>query len=139
MIIGTKCKAHELDIMTATDKDLVFDMEFSMEITKEDTVLRGFVISFDVLFGQGGLTSATNAEFNEKVLSTQPDTETTHWKQCVLWLDTEHHVAVPKGTTVCGCVSYLRSENNKRDYDVVLTWINPITDQKHYKKYNLAS
>lgn len=140
MIIGTKCKAHVLDIMTATDADLDFDMEFSMDITAEDSMLRGFVISFDVLFGKGGLTSnVPGTEFNEKVLSTQPDSETTHWKQCVLWLDKEHHVSVPKGTTVTGCVSYLRGESNKRDYDVVLTWINPITDTKHVKKYDLAS
>ncbi len=135
-IIGSRYECHMLDIYTATDADLDFHCVFSLTIDtkKKKDILKAFVISFDVLFAgpKGG------SSFNNKALSTSVQTESTHWKQTVLWLKPEHRFEVTKGAIITGKLAYQRSSKNPRDYDVVLTFTNPVTNEEQTQLWALA-
>jgi len=151
-IVSTRCRAHVLDIGTAVDADLDFSAPFSVTIDRDETELKAFVLSFDVLFAKGNLSiptaasttdtetnTNTNTTFQEQVLSTGPKAAPTHWKQTVLWLSPEHRVQVTKGTVLQGSVCYLRADDNKRDYDIVLQWRHPKTAVELVQRFVLAS
>jgi len=141
-IISSRCAAHVLDIGVAVDADLDFEAPFTVTTDRDETELKAFVLSFDVLFGRGNLSAMegnSTAVFQEQVLSTGPKAQATHWKQTVLWLNPEHRVKVTKGTVLRGSVCYLRADDNKRDYDIVLRWFHPSTGKEHIQRYVLAS
>ncbi len=153
--IGKKCSIHTLNIMTANDSDLDFKVPFTIEInttissiknSKNENenenesgndiahILKGFVLSFDVLFGQCNLKSENeneNENFIEKILSTHSSESPTHWKQTALWLNKEDWLKIPLNSgnngivTIDGTIEYTRCEDNKRDYDIILTWKHP--------------
>ena len=140
-MISQRQQIHNLDCNIAVDEDLDFETEFELVIT-DDSTLQGFVVSFDVLFGQGKLTATAgdpDASFKEKVLGTGPAAPATHWKQTVMWFDMEKRFEVTKGDIVKGRLSYLRAEGNKRDYDLYLRWTNPKTGLEGVQTYVLAS
>ena len=127
-------------IPTALEEQLDFDVPFSL-IMAENTTLHGFVISFDVLFGRGNLANTVDstAVFKESTLSTGPAAPATHWKQTVLWLEVDKRVKLEKGTVVSGSLTYVRSSDNQRDYDIILRWTDPHSNEEHFAKYILAS
>jgi hypothetical protein len=53
-------------------------------------------------------------------LSTGVDVESTHWKQCVLWLDPDHFINLSSGSVITGSIEYRRHEECNRDYDITL-------------------
>lgn len=54
-------------------------------------------------------------------LSTSVQSQSTHWKQCVLWLSKDNFMTLVVGTVVCGTVEYRRCKECSRDYDIILT------------------
>lgn len=139
-IVSNRQEIHKLDISTALEEQLDFDVPFSL-IMAENTTLHGFVISFDVLFGRGNLANTVDstAAFKESTLSTGPAAPATHWKQTVLWLEVDKRVKLEKGTVVSGSLTYVRSTDNQRDYDIILRWTDPHSNEEHFAKYILAS
>ena len=95
--------------------DLDFETSFTMVIQRDQSDLRAFVLSFDVLFAATGFTK-------EVVLSTGTSAEPTHWKQTVFWLDPENISIVQKDDKIIGILKYKRSISNARDYDITISW-----------------
>ena len=95
--------------------DLDFETSFVMVIQRDQSDLRAFVLSFDVLFAATGFEK-------EIVLSTGTSAESTHWKQTVFWLDPENISIVQKDDKIIGILKYKRSTSNARDYDITISW-----------------
>ncbi len=146
-IISQREHIHNLDIAVAKDEELDFEVPFSLQINSDGNTLHGVVISFDTLFGQGNLkidnnnnnSSSSTTSFVEKVLSTGPAAPATHWKQTVLWFEMEKRIHVKKDAIIKGHLSYLRSKENQRDYDIILRWNDPNTGNEFIQTYVLAS
>jgi len=116
-VVSDRCCAHSLDIASASDASLDFEVPFALTISRDED-LRAFVLSFDVLFAG----PADRGFDNEVTLSTSSQTDPTHWKQTVLWLDPAHCTSVKAGEIVIGTLVYKRSSLNPRDYDISLMW-----------------
>lgn len=71
----------------------------------------GLCIWFDVLF-------PSEARENAVVLSTEPQSPATHWKQCVVVLPEEACVDVEKDEPVSFCISMKRNPDNARRYNL---------------------
>ncbi len=142
-IISSRCLAHELDIGTATDADLDFEAHFSVTLTRESTEVKAFVISFDTIFGQGNLKAIAGGEgattFKEQCLSTGAQAPSTHWRQTVLWLNPNHRVKATTDMVLRGSVTYARSGDNKRNYNMILRWMHPFDRMERVQAYSLAS
>jgi 2-polyprenyl-3-methyl-5-hydroxy-6-metoxy-1,4-benzoquinol methylase len=105
---------HNLDIGIADDDDLDFDAPFKLNISK-DCNLNSFVITFDTPFTATGFN-------NEVILTTASQSQYTHWKQTVLWLNPSNCCKVNIDSVVTGVVKYIRSEENSRDYKIEVVW-----------------
>ena len=95
--------------------DLDFETSFAIVVQRDQSDLRAFVLSFDVLFAATGFTK-------EVVLSTGTSAKPTHWKQTVFWLDPENVSIVHKDDKIIGILKYKRSTSNARDYDITISW-----------------
>jgi len=102
-------KLVSFDIMTARDKELDFESNFTVVVSRDHT-LDGFVIWFDALFDLKCSHPIT--------LSTSPHTPETHWKQSLFYLATA--VSVKQGDKIEGILKAKRCRGYKRDYEVQL-------------------
>ena len=120
---------HTLDMLTAEEDDLDFQVQFGLQITTSGPV-RGVVISFDVDFRMpGGAPSVT--------LSTGAQAADTHWKQTALWLRPELVEQWKAGDVMRGTLHYQRHATNLRDYDIVLSW-EGVGSGLHTQSYSLC-
>jgi len=100
-----------LDIMTAKEKQLDFESNFKVTVSKDHT-LDGFAVWFDAVFDLKCQHPIT--------LSTSPHSEETHWKQSLFFLATA--VPVKKGDIIEGILKAKRCRGYKRDYEVQLCY-----------------
>lgn len=108
-----RCGAS-FDLKTMKDEDLDFEVPFQLRMLKEAQV-HGFVISFDTTF-------AHNQSSPPVLLSTSVQTTPTHWKQTVLYLDISSRVSLKTGDSLSGKLKYMRRVDNRREYDVTVSW-----------------
>lgn len=97
----------------AQDAELDFTTDFALAASTAGT-LRCFAVHFDTLFDlqpAGGQTSS---------FSTAPDCPPTHWKQVALYLETPRELQA--ADRMSGSISCARRKDNKRAYDVSLTF-----------------
>ena len=119
-VISDRVLLHTLNLHTITDKELDYNVSFTIEINVEDTTkLTGFVISFDTIFDNPHANS--KGKWKDVTLTTAVQTELTHWKQCVLWLDIQKRATVEKGTKINGEINFTRAPGT-RGYEIILTW-----------------
>ena len=121
-VASNRFELHDLDISVAADRDLNFVRSFSLHTRKACTV-NGFIVSFDVLFDGKQMNGEMNGQFNSFTLSTGCAADSTHWKQTVLWLKPEDVMSCEVGENIGGNMHYQRSEENPRDYLIVVTWV----------------
>ena len=100
----------DIDLMTCTLKDLDFAAGFNLKATRE-AFLSGMVIWFDCYFSYGK---------KPIILSTSPFEEATHWKQGILFLETD--LPMNEGDRVQGSVIFAKCKANFRDLDVKLRY-----------------
>jgi len=97
----------------AQDAELDFTTDFALAASTAGT-LRCFAVHFDTLFDlqpAGGQTSS---------FSTAPDCPPTHWKQVALYLESPRELQA--GDRMSGSISCARRKDNKRAYDVSVTF-----------------
>lgn len=123
-IVSDRALAHTLDMATATDASLDFSAPFSLCLTA-DAHVRSFAVSFDVDFRLPAGSSQTTT-----TLSTAAQAQPTHWRQTVLWLQSDYVEQWSVGDVICGSLEYRRRSVNKRDYDLVLTWRSKMGEQR---------
>ena len=80
----------------------------------------------------------------EVILSTGVAAEPTHWRQTALWLEPDNCTLVKVGDVISGLLTYKRSTQNARDYNLRLDWdINSSTSasaiQGKTQNFRLAS
>ena len=128
-IISNRFLFHNLDTKNASDADLDFESIFHLTIDQE-TLLKAFVISFDVLF---------ESNYFKKIitLTTSVQSKDTHWKQTVLWLEPKNCLFVSKNTVINGNIKYIRTKENIRDYTIQLQW--EISNKEYKQKFTLIS
>lgn len=100
----------DIDLMTCSIKELDFAAGFNLKATRE-AFLSGMVIWFDCYFSYGKTPI---------ILSTSPFKEPTHWKQGILFLETD--LPVDEGDRVEGSVLFAKCKANFRDLDVKLRY-----------------
>ena len=120
---------HTLDMLTAEEEDLDFQVQFGLQITTSGPV-RGVVISFDVDFRMPG-------EAPTVTLTTGAQAPDTHWKQIALWLRPEVVEQWKAGDVMRGTLHYQRHATNLRDYDIVLSW-EGVGSGLHTQTYSLC-
>ena len=120
-VASARCLLHDLDVSVAVDADLDFTRHFQLQITRP-CCMNGFILSFDVIFDGKQSNGHMKADFEQCVLSTGCEAETTHWKQTVLWLPSDSRVQCEAGEEINGSLHYQRSAENPRDYLLVVTW-----------------
>jgi hypothetical protein len=131
MIVSERLEAHILDIASAQNSDLDFEVPFSLKASSESEFC-GFVLSFDVLFG--------HAMFTEQVtLSTGVQHEPTHWKQTACWLHRENRCKLAVGNVIEGKIQYQRQSDNPRDYAIIIHWKLSTDDTMKSQKFLLVS
>jgi len=98
-------KLWEVDLLTATKKDMQVDSAFNLSALRND-YLHALCLSFDVTFSQG---------HKPITLSTSPRERWTHWRQTVIYL--HHELAISKGENLKGRLRIQPSRENKRHLD----------------------
>lgn len=109
-IITDECVIADIDLMTCTLKDLDFFAGYKLKANRKG-FLSGMVSWFDVYFSYGK---------NPVILSTSPHEEDTHWKQGILYLETD--LPVEKNDEVTGSIIFSKCKVNFRDLDIKLSY-----------------
>ena len=109
-IITTESIIADIDLMTCKLTDLDFSAGYKLKAL-EKGFLSGMVVWFDVYFGFGR---------NEVILSTSPYEESTHWKQGILFMETD--LPVEKGDEVTGSIIFSKCKVNFRDLDIKMSY-----------------
>jgi len=110
-LITSTATLLNLDILTAQEKQLDFESNFKVTVSKDHT-LDGFAVWFDAVFDLKCQHPIT--------LSTSPHSEETHWKQSLFYLSTA--VSVKNGDIIEGILKAKRCRGYKRDYEVQLCY-----------------
>jgi len=110
-LITSTATLLSLDIMTAQERQLDFESNFKVTVSKDHT-LDGFAVWFDAIFDLKCQHPIT--------LSTSPHSEETHWKQSLFFLATT--VPVKSGDIIEGILKAKRCRGYKRDYEVQLCY-----------------
>ena len=109
-ILTHECVVADIDLMTCTLADLDFVSGYKLDVHTRGFV-SGVVCWFDTYFSFGT---------NPVVLSTSPYEDDTHWKQGILYFETD--LPVEKGDSVSGSVSFSKCKVNFRDLDIKLSY-----------------
>lgn len=95
-------------------EELVFEEVLSTQVSG---MHQGFCIWFDCTFPN---KSASNPE-DRIVLSTAPQAQSTHWKQCVIILPDDYCEFLEERTPVAFRLAMKRQTDNRRKYNLELT------------------
>jgi type I protein arginine methyltransferase len=119
-LAGEAATILELDLHTATVKDLDFTNSFSTTWASgsELDTLEGFVIWFDTPFSPDSAAKQVSKDWLN--LSTSPSGTPTHWQQGVLLIQ-EPSRKMKEGEKVEGTVSYKKREES-RGLDIEVQW-----------------
>ena len=112
-LLSPSAAFRSVHIAQAQDAELDFTADFALAASTAGP-LRCFVVHFDTLFDlqpAGGQTSS---------FSTAADCPPTHWKQVALYLEPPRELQA--GDRVSGSISCARRKDNKRAYDVSVTF-----------------
>ena len=109
-IITNEAVIADIDLMTCTLKDLDLVAGYQIKAEKRGFV-SGLVSWFDVYFSFGK---------EHIVLSTSPFEEQTHWKQGIMYFNTDLPVEV--GDVIRGSVIFSKCKVNFRDLDIKLSY-----------------
>uniref|UniRef100_A0A336L7H1 type I protein arginine methyltransferase n=1 Tax=Culicoides sonorensis TaxID=179676 RepID=A0A336L7H1_CULSO len=105
-VVTSNCQIKEIDLYTVTKKDLEFQAPFQL-IAKRNDYIQALVTFFTVEF----------TKCHKKLgFSTSPDSQYTHWKQTVFYLD--DYLTVKQGEQVYGTVEIKPNAKNNRDLDI---------------------
>ena len=112
-LLSPSAAFRSVHMAQAQDAELDFTTDFALAASTPGT-LRCFAVHFDTLFDLqpvGGQTSG---------FSTAPDCPPTHWKQVALYLESPRELQ--PGDRMSGSISCARRKDNKRAYDVSVTF-----------------
>ena len=112
-LLSPSAAFRSVHLAQAQDAELDFTADFALAAATAGP-LRCFVVHFDTLFDlqpAGGQTSS---------FSTAADCPPTHWKQVALYLEPPRELQA--GDRVSGSISCARRKDNKRAYDVSVTF-----------------
>ena len=109
-ILTDECVIADIDLMTCTLADLDFFAGYKLKVEKTGFI-SGVVSWFDVYFSFGK---------NEVVLSTSPFEEETHWKQGILYFETD--LPVNENDEIKGSVIFSKCKVNFRDLDIKMSY-----------------
>ena len=112
-LLSPSAAFRSVHMAQAQDAELDFTTDFALAASTPGT-LRCFAVHFDTLFDLqpvGGQTSS---------FSTAPDCPPTHWKQVALYLESPRELQ--PGDRMSGSISCARRKDNKRAYDVSVTF-----------------
>ena len=109
-IVTSSIVIADIDLMTCTLEDLDFVAGYRLDVNTKGFV-SGLVVWFDVFFGFGK---------NKVVLSTSPYAQPTHWKQGIMYFETD--LPVLKGDKVEGSIIFSKCKTNFRDLDIKLSY-----------------
>lgn len=115
-IISDSKKILDIDIYTVTKEQLDFKSDFNLTF-KRDDYCHALVAYFSVEFSKCHTKTG---------LSTGPDSQYTHWKQTVFYLD--EPITVNHGEQLKGRIEVARNKVNPRDIDIM---IHAVVNGKH--------
>jgi protein arginine N-methyltransferase 1 len=104
-VVTNSCLLKEVDLYTASVKDLSFEAPFTLHVKRNDYI-QALVTYFTVEFSKCHKRTG---------FSTSPDSHYTHWKQTVFYL--EEALTVKKNEEISGNFSMVPNERNNRDLD----------------------
>lgn len=104
-VVTNSYLVKEIDLYTVEKKDLAFSSSFHLTVRRNDFI-QALVTYFNVEFSKS---------HKRLGFSTSPDSQYTHWKQTVFYLD--DYITAKKGEEVYGTFSMQPNEKNNRDLD----------------------
>ncbi|XP_054153467.1 protein arginine N-methyltransferase 1-B-like [Oppia nitens] len=104
-VVSTHCLLKEVDLYTVKPEDLTFKTNFHMNV-KRDDYIQAFVTYFNIEFSKCHKRTG---------FSTSPESNYTHWKQTVFYID--DCLTVKRGEEVHGSFQMTPNPKNKRDMD----------------------
>lgn len=108
-VVTSPATLVELDLYKAKVSDLAFTNNFSLGVRRDDYV-QAFVAYFSVEF----------SKCHKRIgFSTSPDSQYTHWKHTVFYMDKA--ITASQHTCIRGTFSVKPNPNNKRDLDFEIT------------------
>jgi len=110
-IITDTVEIASFDLMTVKSEELDYTAKFQLAMTRDDN-LECFVVHFDTPF--------TRKLKNPKLLRTGAEHPPTHWKQSTFYL--ANPIACKKGDVVKGELRASRTNDNEREYDVMIRY-----------------
>lgn len=104
-VVTNSYMVKEIDLYTVQKKDLSFSSPFHLTVRRNDFI-QALVTYFNVEF----------SKCHKRLgFSTSPDSQYTHWKQTVFYMD--EHITAKKGEEVFGTFSMHPNTKNNRDLD----------------------
>ncbi|EXJ86827.1 protein arginine N-methyltransferase 3 [Capronia epimyces CBS 606.96] len=132
-LAAESCVFLELDLHTTKVEDLTFTQPFTTTWKEGFRVLEGFVVWFDIIFGQSrteaeagfkpGMTAAEAKQKGLVAFSTGPYSEATHWQQ-VIMLIKDPKDEFRAGEDLSGEVKYVRKQGQERSLEIEVSWAN---------------
>ncbi|CAM9689016.1 unnamed protein product [Chrysoparadoxa australica] len=115
-ISTSRCMLKDFNLLTTEDADLDFEVPFELTAQRQGPV-NGLVLSFDIGFEQHGCSKSVHTSFSTGVQS-----EPTHWKQALIWLEPSQCPTLEAGDKMTGVVALTRNELNPRELDITVSW-----------------
>ena len=109
-ILTNECVIADIDLMSCTLADLDFCSGYKLNVLKQGFI-SGVVSWFDVYFSYGK---------RPVVLSTSPFEKDTHWKQGIMYFQTD--LPVEENDEILGSVIFSKCKVNFRDLDIKLSY-----------------
>jgi len=104
-VVTGSCLLKEVDLYKVQKADLIFETPFQLSV-KRDDYIQAFVTYFNIEFTKCHKRTG---------FSTSPESNYTHWKQTVFYID--DYLTVKRGEEITGLFRMTPNPKNKRDMD----------------------
>lgn len=132
-ICGEPCPFYQLNLYSINVKDVIFTKRWHSRISRDVDALDGFMIWFDSFFTPNvDYTVSENSKAEDWIrdgkkgtaFTTGPNGKPTHWKQGVLFIDSNKEPPTPYkvGTEITADLSYDVPKENPRELTIIVNW-----------------